>query len=166
MKYTITAVILSLATAAPASAAATTPPTIWQGDIFVASATSSCTTVTVGNRFAQVIYAPANLPGNGGTDQIAVFSDGPKNQAVQWQPVPGPTLNGATSFNIWHIDNLAEVIQSQNTSGPTFTIKPSTISSNTGPITFTLTSNNFNNTTGCDVTFKGALGKRPGTLPD
>ena len=123
--------------------------------------------MTVGAYFGQVIYAPANLPGNSTTDQIALFAGpSPKGQAVQWQPVPGPTLNGATSFTSWHIDNLAQVSQNQNTSGLSFTIEPSTISSNTSTITFTFISNNYNKTAGCIVTFEGALGKRPGSLPD
>ncbi len=165
MKHTIAAVILSLATTAPANAAATTtPPTIWQGDIFAASVSTSCSGISVGDYFGQAIYAPGGLPGNSSTDQLAVF--GAKAQANQWQPATGSTLSGAKSFNSWNIDNLAEVTSKQNTSGPSFKITPSTISSNTPTVTLTASKNNFNNITGCDVTFKGALGKRPGTLGD
>jgi hypothetical protein len=72
MKSTLTATAIAIAmTAAPAAST----PTVWQGDMFIKTASSACSTAgtNVGD-FSQVIFAPKGLPGNStSSDQIAVF---------------------------------------------------------------------------------------------
>ena len=68
MKYALAAAGTVLAiTAANAE-------TVWQGDIFVTSATSACASAgaSVGDD-RQAIFAPRTLPGNGSSDQIVIF---------------------------------------------------------------------------------------------
>ncbi|MGO9485129.1 MAG: hypothetical protein ACLPX9_11180 [Rhodomicrobium sp.] len=173
MKRTLTAAAaLSLAMAASASAATTTPPSIWQGDMFIAtlatsaSASGPCTGVNLGY-LGQAIYAPANVGSNGVTDQLAIFEpkNGPKGGGHQVQPTPpATTLNGATSFDWLHIDFQAGATPSAGVTGQTFTITPSSISATTQTVNISISMLNYNPT--CDVTLQGALALRPGTLPN
>ncbi|MGO9485130.1 MAG: hypothetical protein ACLPX9_11185 [Rhodomicrobium sp.] len=167
MKRIFAAAVLSLATAASASAAAKAP-TIWQGDLFVASVTSACSGINLGY-FGQAIYAPAGLPGNSTTDQLVIFTPAngadPRFGAMQFAPLNGGTLNGATSVAIWSIDNQAGVHQKQGTLSTPMAISPSNISANTQTVTVSVTNFDVGNS-GCAVNFQGALALRPGKLPN
>jgi hypothetical protein len=157
MKRTIAAAVISLAIAAPASAA-----TVWQGDLFISAFSSTCVGVGLGYT-AQGVYAPAGLPGNSGIDELNVFHT---DTAGHWEPVTGSTLNGATSFNFWHIDNLAAVAHTPARTGATFNITPLNVAATTQMVTVSAVITGYNNVSTCQVTMHGVLAKRPGTLPD
>ncbi len=171
MKRTLAAAALSLAMAASASAATATRPAIWQGDMFIASVSTSASasgpcTVNLGY-LGQAIYAPANVGSNGATDQLAIFEpkNGPKGGGHQVQPTPpATTLNGATSFDWLHIDFQAGATPTAGVTGQSFTITPSPISATTQTVNISISMPNYN--PNCDVTLQGALALRPGKLPN
>ncbi|MGO9485132.1 MAG: hypothetical protein ACLPX9_11195 [Rhodomicrobium sp.] len=161
MKRIFAAALLSLAVAASASAATTTPPTVYQGDLFVASLTGSCSTHNLGDSF-QAIYAPFGLPGNSTTtDQLAIF--GVKVGARRVQPTEGGSLNGATSIDALAINIQANVNQNSGITGNTYTIT-SPILATTSTVNILISAPGFD--TNCAATLQGALALRPGKLPN
>ncbi len=158
MKRTFAAAALSLATVASANAA-TKPPTVWQGDLFISSLAGSCPSgkFNVGDT-VQAIYAPGGLPGNITVDQLAVFSI--KLGATQFQPTVGATLNGATSGTGWWIDTGGSAGQAVDFRG-SIAISPPNVSSTTQTVGISMTPQ-FG--ADCTVTFQGVLALRPGKL--
>jgi hypothetical protein len=157
MKYTLTTAALVLAMTAAADAA-----TLWQGDMFISTATSACSSVgTNAGDFVQAVFAPKKLQGNSTTsDQFAIFR--PRGSAAQIVPKSG-TLNGATTFTLTVIENAAVHTISETTSP--ITVSPATITATTPTVTITWAQAGWD-TTGCNVTLQGILARRPGSLPN
>ncbi len=158
MKCTLAATAIVLATAAAANAA-----TLWQGDLFITTASNGCPSLgtNVGD-FAQVIFAPQGLPGNS-TDQLSAFF--PRGAATQIEPASGGSLNKATSYNLTNIDlnnaNTATVPQSAlNIKVTPYPVK----AGNVVTISFSI-ANFYSSNNACSVTLSGTLIQRPGNLP-
>jgi len=159
MKYTFAATAIVLATAA-ASAASTSSPPIWQGDLFITTAstsTAACNGAGIATGgVVQAIFAAKNLP-NIPSDQLAVFFPG--GSAHQIVPKSGTSLNGATSVTITHIKHDAS-LKTEIVTLPG-AIKISSPASGTQSLTVPVSDLGA---TGCNVTFNGVLIPRPGSL--
>ena len=159
MKYALAAAGTVLAITAAANA-----ETVWQGDIFVTSATSACASVgvSVGDD-RQAIFAPGTLPGNGSSDQIAIFR--PRGSATLLVRLSG-TLDKATSFQYYAINHSATQAQGTYQNQGPFAVTPPKISATNMPSVVTVTYSWKNNgVTNCNMTLTGNLTRRPGNLP-
>ncbi len=160
MKKTLVATAIALAATAAANA---TTPAIWQGDLFITTASTSAATLcnSVGistGDVVQAIFAPKNASTS--SDELAVFFPG--GSAHQLVPQGKATaLANATNVIITHIQHNAG-LKTENVTLPA-AIKISSPTSGTQSLTVSVANLG---TTGCNVTFNGILVPRPGNLPN
>jgi hypothetical protein len=156
MKYTLTTAALVLAMTVAADAA---DPTVWQGEMFVSTATPQCTSagIIVGDSY-RAIFAPKGLPDSPTSDQIAFFFPRATAQIV---PKSG-TLNGAKSVTVTAILPSAS-LWTESPTGHSYTVSPTTIKATTPSVTITATMSKFW-LSGCSTTLSGNLSRRPGNL--
>ena len=167
MKYTLTTTVIALAMSATANAAnTTTTPTLWSGDMFITvnagSTAGACGGVGIATGdVVQAIFAPKALSGNASLDHFSLFFR--RGSAIQIVPTSG-TLSSTQiqSATITVIDGIKT--KNKSTTIPPFTVTPSTISTSTPWVTISFQIAGFL-ATGCNVTFNGAVGPRPGSWP-
>jgi len=157
MKYTLATATATLALTAAANAA-----TVWQGDMFVATATSACGSAGINaGDFWQAIFAPKGLPGNNASsDQFALFH--PHGFAAQIVPKSG-TLDKAIAITLTTIRSDATTKINASAGNHSFTVSPPAPSTGTASVTISWTQTDWF-TTGCNVTLNGVLVRRPGDL--
>ena len=159
MKYTFAAAAVILATCN----AVATAGTLWQGDLFVTTATSACYTKgTNAGDFSQAVYSPLGKVGNGGAqDQLAIFF--PRGSALLVVPASGGTLNKATTVNVTTINSNA-------TGGTaTWSVTGLTVSQPVQagvPVKISFGVSNFLSVSGCNVSLSGTLAPKPANLPN
>lgn len=169
MKYGLTTTAIALAMSVAANAATTIPPTLWVGDMFITVDSTSASGACGGAGIAtgdsvQAIFAPKNLPGNSTTtDQFSAFFR--RGSAILIVPSSG-TFSSTTSQN-----SAFTVIDGVTTLNKTSTMKPVSVSpaelkiiATTPSVTISFSVSGFL-VSGCNATFKGALGLRPGNWP-
>ncbi len=165
MKKTFAAAAAILAIGGAANAATLTTPSghfIWQGDMFVNTATpaANCTAFKVGQLVAQVMFAPKGLPNNDPAhDKLMWFPMG-ELTAQQWVPNTATgLLNGATSIAASGVDSGGlytstvdpSPITSFSVSPATITTVPAKLASSMVTVTFTAVQK------GCTATASGHL---------
>ncbi len=163
MKYTLAAAALLLS--ATAAGAATSSGTVWQGDLFIQTATSQCNAQgTIAGDFAQAVYAPMGAPGNNPSqDQLAIFL--PRGSAFLFVPSLGGPLNKASNVNITTISSTATSGSSSGQPVTALKVSASVVSGfHVRTISFGLS--NFLGISGCNVTISGTLYQRSVNLPD
>ena len=132
---------------------------MWQGDLFVTTITTTCTTedVTAVGDFYRSVYRPniAPPPDSQADEALSLISE--RNAIIL--EATGKTLRGKANASELVIVSHAEAGQAPTTVD--LTITPAKIRSSTLSIEITGTINNFFNETGCNVTVVGALGLRP-----
>lgn len=164
MKYTVASAITAIALATAATTGAAAGP-VWQGDMFLSTATP--TPCNQGGAYAgdsvQAIFAPMGSGNNPKQDQLAVFF--PRGSAHLIEPTSGGSLNNAASVTVISINNDAKEKVNQNQNLSPISVSPQAPSAGT-PVTISLQVPNFTNVTGCTVTFSGILTQRPGNLSD
>jgi hypothetical protein len=166
MKYTLIAAVLLTGIALPASAATTT----WQGDLFIIAISEtqpnvSCKAIGLGvGDFARGVFRPKSVAGNGNSDLLAWHFARNAGQLAPTTPAGG-VLNGATAANIRIIYGSAGFLEFKNTAISGVSVSPAAPLASTATVTIQITINNayssaLNAPSGCNITFKGTLGKR------
>ena len=159
MKSILCATAIVFAMTGAENAANAGNSTVWQGEIFVTTATSQCASggIIVGDSY-RTILAPKNLPGNTTSDQLAVFFPRATSLIV---PKSG-TLNGATSVTTTVILPNAS-LWTESPTGQSYAVSPTTITKTTPSVTISATISHFW-LDGCSVKLSGNLPLRPGHL--
>ena len=167
MKQTLAAAatVLAISGGANATSPSLTTPSghfIWQGDMFINTATpaANCTAFKVGKLVPQVMFAPKGLPNNDPKhDKFMWFPVG-ELTAQQWVPnTSSGLLNGATSVAASGVNSGGlytsitdpSPITSFSVSPPTITTVPTQLASSIVTVTFKAVPN------GCSVTAAGHL---------
>ncbi len=156
MKYILAAAAVAFATTSANAA-------VWQGQLFIMTATSACNARgTNAGDFSQAVYSPLGKVGNGGTqDQLAIFF--PRGSAFLVVPALGGALNKATKVNVTAINSNA-------TGGPaTWSVTALTVTQPVQagtPVKISFGVSNFLSVSGCTVTLSGTLAPRPVNLPN
>ena len=134
-------------------------PAVWQGDLFITTITSTCTTedVTAVGDFYRSVYRPNIAPPPDSQADEALSLIGERNAIIL--EATGKTLRGKAKASELVIFSHAEAGQAPTTVD--LTITPAKIRSSTLSVEIKGTINNFFNDTGCNVTVVGALGLRP-----
>jgi hypothetical protein len=157
------------AAAAAAFACVTAPAhaatTVWQGDLFITavSNTASCNAVnmTVGD-FARGVFRPKSVAGNGTADLLAWFFSRSSHQLAP----TGNLLNGATAVTLRTIFGSAGFLQFTNWTVSGVVVSPAAPAAATKTVSIQITvhdiySSSTSAHSGCDVTMKGILAKKP-----
>lgn len=159
MKYIFAAAAAILATSSVVANAGA----LWQGDLFVTSATTACNSKgTNAGDFSQAVYSPLGDAGNGGTqDRLAIFF--PRGTAFLVVPASGGTLNNATKVNV-------TAIHSNATGGSaTWSVSGLAVSQPVQagvPVKISFGLSNFLGVSGCNVSLSGTLAPKPANLPN
>ena len=133
-------------------------PAVWQGDLFVTTVTSVCTSkdVTSVGDFYRSVYRPNIAPPPDSQADEALSLIGSRNAVIL--EATGKTLRGKATANTLAIFSHAEVTSSTTTVD--LTITPTKITPSTPSVEINGTIKNFYNNTGCNITVVGALGLR------
>jgi len=160
MNRALVCTVLLASFASPAMAA----QTVWQGDLFIAEVNnvSLCNAVhmKVGD-FARFVLRPKSVAGNGTTDLLSWTFPRAAGQLVP----TGGSLDAATQAVVRTISGSAGFSQRNSTIDATL-IPAAPVAQST--VTISIVINNFfsnqppSPVSGCNVTFEGALTKRPG----
>jgi hypothetical protein len=153
-RLAITAALCAL-TGVPASAFET-----WQGDLFVTTATSQCTTVqgspnvTV-NDFFRAVFRPAGVSDNGPDSKLALYH--PRN--AHHIEIDNKALTGSGNFaGRWitgggnFVSYAGTYVAASATPAPAIGVET---------VVVHVQVRKFGNTVGCNVTLHGSLGNRP-----
>jgi hypothetical protein len=133
------------------------PPAVWQGDLFILTATATCGGATVPDSFYRSVYRPnIALPPKGQAPE-ALSMNAQRSQFIL--EATGKTLRGKASAEGTDIGSRAEVTTKATTVD--LAIVPATIKATTPVVQISGTINNLFNKLGCTVTVRGALGLRP-----
>lgn len=147
--------------ASPASAI-----TVWQGDLFVTATVggAACTAVNmnVGN-FARGVFRPKGLGDNGTSDLLSWHFSASSGQIAT---APNVALDGATSATVRIIYGSAGFNQFNNWAISGADVTPPAPGAGTATVTVQVTvqdiySKKPTQLSGCDVTFRGTLAKKP-----
>jgi hypothetical protein len=145
----------ALAVADPAGAA--DPPAVWEGDLFVISATGACNPdgISAGS-FYRAIYRPdiAAPPPNQAKEALSLVS----LRSAFILNAPGSTLRGSVVADSVVIGGRAT--DSDSTAPVQLSITPAKITAKTGAVEISGSINNFFNIAGCTVNVAGILGPR------
>jgi hypothetical protein len=151
----LTAFAGALAAALPAAGPAAAQPPIWQGDMFITSATQACATsgAAVADDFFTAVYRP-NITGQS-QESLALFS----GRAAWLLNAIEKSLRGRAVADSHVISSDATIHSSSAT--VVLRIAPATIAPTTRVVTISGTLTGFFNNVGCDVGVSAALGLRP-----
>jgi hypothetical protein len=132
---------------------------VWQGDLFVAKVTGTCTVekiAAVGD-FYRAVYRPnlAPPPPNQADEALSLITE----RSAFILEATGKTLRGKGNANGIVIGSRAEVGEAATAVDLTITLAKTT--SGTPSVEIKGTINNLFNRTGCNVTVVGALGLAP-----
>jgi len=160
MKRTLVCTVLLACFASPAMAA----QTVWQGDLFITEVNSAslCNAVNMKvGEFARFVLRPKSAPDNGITDLLSWTFPRAAGQLVP----SGGSLDAATLATVRSISGSAGF--SQRNSAIDAILSPAAPVAQS-IVTISIVINNFlsnqapSPASGCNVTFEGALIKRPG----
>jgi hypothetical protein len=150
----LAAAVLAGGLAAEPAAAA---PTVWQGDLFITSATSACTSFDINTAsFFRAVYRPDIAPPPAGQAKEALSIVSGRSAVI----LEASTLRGKGAPSSIVIGSEAEFFGPETIS-VNLTITPSTIKATTPAVEISGSINNFFNISGCTVGVVGALGLRP-----
>jgi hypothetical protein len=132
---------------------------VWQGFLFVTSATSTCTTdeVTAVDDYYTSVYRPNIAPPP--TNQAKAALSISFGRGIALLEAPGSTLRGSVNATSTLIGSRAELF---TTSSPVdLKITPAKITASTPVVQISGTIANFLNGTSCNVAVNGVFGLRP-----
>ncbi len=160
MKRTLVCTVLLACFASPAMAA----QTVWQGDLFITEVNNAslCNAVNMKvGEFARFVLRPKSAPDNGTTDLLSWTFPRAAGQLVP----SGGSLDAATLATVRSISGSAGFSQRNSTINAILS-PPAPVAQRI--VTISIVINNFlsnqapSPASGCNVTFEGALIKRPG----
>jgi hypothetical protein len=131
----------------------------WQGDLFLSDVTAACPAANIDNgNFLRGVFRKGGLPGNPGSDTIS----GVGQRAAFHVSPTGGVLRNASRGTVRSISGRSGYSEAVDVIfSPRVRVTPSSIGTTTATVRIELTVPNFLNVTGCNVTLKGTLAKRP-----
>jgi hypothetical protein len=142
-----------------ASVAQVTEPSVWQGDLFFTSVTTTCTELGVASigDFDRTIYRPniAPPPTGQADEALALIT----SRSAFFLAATGKTLRGKAKANTADIASHATFGGASTTVD--LKITPAKIKSDTPVVQISGTINNYFDVKGCNIGVVGALGLRP-----
>jgi hypothetical protein len=134
------------------------PPAVWQGDLFILTASAACSgSGVVPNNFYRSVYRPnIALPPKGQAPEALALSTQRSEFILE---ATGKTLRGKANASGTDVGSRAQVSTAATTVD--LVIVPAIIKANTLVVQISGTIRNLFNETGCTVTVRGALGLRP-----
>jgi hypothetical protein len=133
------------------------PPAVWQGDLFILTASAACGGLTVPNNFYRSVYRPniARPPKGQALEALALNTQ--RSEFIL--EATGKTLRGKANASGTDVGSRAEVTTAATTVD--LLIEPAIIKATTLVVQIAGTINDLFNKKGCTVTVRGALGLRP-----
>jgi hypothetical protein len=159
----LTCALLAAGVSTASAQAASAPPPVWQGDLFILTAATPCSGFTSMGALHRAVYRPHIAPPPRGQAAEALALNTQRSEFIL--EATGTGLRGIAKANGLDISSRAEVTTRPTTTPTTvaLTILPATITARTPFVQISGKINNLFNEAGCTVTVVGVLGLRPAT---
>jgi hypothetical protein len=131
----------------------------WQGDLFITAVTPACERNGIRtNTYYRAVFRPRNIENNGPDTSISFFASANGHNYVFKN---NGLASGKGPYSGLVITSLPTVISWSGTFSDAST-KPAVFSATTPAVFVKIKMKNFPGVAGCDATFEGSFGNRPG----